>query len=70
MITVDKEQGIAADHGQIWKDEADEPLRVIVDISLCDAEEISFFWREGKHTVNLYLPVDRIQRLLETDVKD
>ena len=65
MITCDKNIGIARDIGELWRNEKGNGTPVIVDMALGDEDEIILTWTEGKNRINLYLPQDRLRRLLE-----
>jgi hypothetical protein len=64
-ITLNKEAGLATDFGELWHEDAEDPIRVVVDFSLEDDDQISISWSEDSHTVTLYLPEERLKKLLK-----
>lgn len=64
MITVDKEQDLASDHGELWEAESDSPIRVFVDMSLTDTGDVEFSYDAGNGSVILAVPTERLKRLL------
>lgn len=64
MMTVDKVQGMAVDHGELWEENADSGTPVVVTFAFCD-DDTEFSIAFGKQT--LYFPVERLRKLLEYD---
>ena len=67
MITVDKKQGMASDHGELWLPNAEQEVRVIVDLSLeeDDGQFCVSFAAVGEDSTSLYFPMERLKALLK-----
>lgn len=64
MIKVDKEQGLARDHGEFWGPNDEVAQEIIVDMQLEDDGDVEFSYGiKGKDFI-LRIPSDRLKRLL------
>jgi hypothetical protein len=64
MITVDKTQDLASDHGEFWAHETESPERVFVDMSLTEDNSVEFSYSVDGENFILAVPVERLKRLL------
>lgn len=64
MITVDNEQGIATDHGEIWIGDAEDGLESSVTFAIDNDDLIISYNNERKERVNIFVPVERFKKLL------
>ena len=59
------EKGQATDCGEVWYEASDDGVLVLVNINLTDYSEISFTWKEKNKERSLFIPQDRLRKLLE-----
>jgi hypothetical protein len=64
IITVDREQGMAADHGELWLEDNENAIRVVVDMSLEEDDQFCIAYNQDGKDVNLYVPLERLRALL------
>lgn len=65
MITVDKEQAMARDHGELWLSDAETCTEVIVDLSIEDDGQFCVGYSVGDLHTNLMFPIERLKALLK-----
>ena len=65
MLTVDKKQGMARDHGELWESDADTGVDVIVDLSIEDDEQFCIGYSVGDKHTNIMFPIERLKALLK-----
>ena len=65
MITVDKKQGIAVDHAEVWLDDDEVGIDVVVTMQLEDDNVLSLRYEsEPDDKTNIYIPLERLRKLL------
>lgn len=65
MITVDLEQEMATDHGEIWIGEAEEGIPTIITMQTADDNQLCITYTDSSNErINLYMPVERFRKLL------
>lgn len=64
MITVDRTQGFARDHGEFWGPNSDTPRKIIVDMNLDENAGVEFAYSVGGKTFILGVPIERLRRLI------
>jgi hypothetical protein len=65
MITVDKKQGIAVDHAEVWLDGDEVGINVVVTMQLEDDDVLSLSYElEPDDKTTVYIPLERLRKLL------
>lgn len=69
LISVDKEQGLATDHGQYYRgDDSDKAVNVIVDVAVTEGL-LSLYWKVNGEQHNFHMPLDRVAELIKHELK-
>lgn len=64
MLTVNKEQGLARDHGEFWGPNDEDAQSIIVDMELEEDGDVEFRYAVDGEDFILSVPSDRLKRLL------
>jgi hypothetical protein len=64
MISLDVEQGMATDIGELWESDAEESTEVIVEFARADEDQLIISYGKGKYRKALYVPIQRLKAVL------
>jgi hypothetical protein len=64
MITVDHEQGLAREVGEVWRGDDTSGTDIIVDFCINEDNALCIACGSGDDYVSIVIPVERVKRLL------